>query len=271
MGVPVTYVLRDRKGEVAVDDVLIDQSEEVASMKETMELMIPVRTFREALAKSDLDTLQRHSSSDMNRMIWRQADDVPAAGQIAVKHLLAPLNKVEQLAEGKCLITLGDASFGCSVLLVTEHDEKVVDDIVLVAGVQPELRARLKTKMREQLALVGPAPESKPQIMQAGNWEDAPEPKRPTPKAASNVAPNDFEEFPPLPAASVPLPEAASKPRREAAWKPEADQAPIEDAAATAPPLFPGGEADLETVPEIKPSDSAFESPVEITPGQPPF
>lgn len=271
MGVPVTYVLRDRKGEVAVDDVLIDHSEEVASMKQTMEMMIPLRTFREALAKSDLDTLQRHSSADMNRMIWRQADNVPAAGQIAVKHLLAPLNKVEQLPEGKCLITLGDANFGCSVLLVTEHDEKVVDDMVLIAGLQPELRARLKIKMREQLALVGPPPDDKPQIMQAGNWEDAPKANRPMPKTASKVEPAEFEEFPAMPPAPVPLPQATLKPDREAAWEPEADPTPMQEEATTAPPLFPGGEADLESVPEIKPSDNAFESPVEITPGQSPF
>lgn len=274
MGVPVTYVLRDRKGEVAVDDVLIDQphSEEVASMKQTMELMIPLRTFREALAKSDLNTLQRHSSSDMNRMIWRQADDVPAAGQLAVKHLLAPLNKVEQLPEGKCLITLGDANFGCSVLLVTEHDEKVVDDIVLVAGLQPELGARLKTKMREQLALVGPAEDGKPEIMQAGNWEDAPETKRPPMKTASNVEPAEFEEFPAQPSAAVPLPQSTLKPNRNAGWEPQSEHRPMKDQDSnTAPPLFPGGEADLEAIPEVKPSDSAFEPPVEIAPNASPF
>ncbi len=54
MGQPVTYILRDHSGLVAVDDVLIDESEQIASMKETMELLIPVRDFREALAQSDL-------------------------------------------------------------------------------------------------------------------------------------------------------------------------------------------------------------------------
>ena len=59
MGQPLTYILRDHSGLVAVDDVLIGQSEQVASMKETMELLIPVRDFREALAQADLGTLQR--------------------------------------------------------------------------------------------------------------------------------------------------------------------------------------------------------------------
>ncbi|MCA9068437.1 MAG: hypothetical protein KDA84_05920, partial [Planctomycetaceae bacterium] len=39
----------------------------------------------------------------------------------------------------------------------------------------------------------------------------------------------------------------------------------------TAPPLFPGGDADLnELVPEIKPADNAFDSPVGST-GNSPF
>jgi hypothetical protein len=272
MGVPVTYVLRDRKGQVAVDDVLIDQSQQIASMKETMELMIPLRIFREALAKSDLDTLQRNSSAELNRQIWKLADNVPAAGQGAVKHMLAPLNKVEHLDEGRSLITLGNAAFGCSVMLVTEHDQKVVDDIVLVAGVQPELRARLKTKMREQLALGGPAAESNPKILQAGNWQDAPLPQ---PHSASKVQQADLQEvelqeFPPRPKMQ-PIPTAVPKPRYQQVQ--EAHQGMHGDTSAarqaqskTAPPLFPGGEADLEQVPEIKPSESAFDSPIENSP-----
>ncbi|MCA9070753.1 MAG: hypothetical protein KDA84_17605, partial [Planctomycetaceae bacterium] len=120
MGLPVTYILRDRKGKVAVDDVIIHSDmppgnrNEVASMKETMELMIPLRVFRQALAKNDMGTLQRTSSSELNRMIWSQADNVPPAGQTAVNHLLAPLNKVEKLDEGRSLVTLGNPAFGCS-------------------------------------------------------------------------------------------------------------------------------------------------------------
>ncbi len=286
MGVPVTYVLRDHKGQVAVDDVLITQSEEVAlldqaaSMKETMELMIPLRIFREALAKSDMGKLQRNSSVDFNQMIWKQADNVPAVGQVAVKHLKAPLSKVENLAEGKSLITLGDENFGCSVMLVTEHERKVVDDIVLVAGKQPELRARLKHKMREQLAMGGPAGEAKPQIQQAGSWEDVPSSK-PTQHLAAEtvhkVQHADLQEYAPLPAmqsSPVPLPTAAVPPEREATLSeakrepkplPAAPQnaLPKNEPGTIAPPLFPGGEADLEFVPEIKPSENAFDSPLE--------
>ncbi len=282
MGLPVTYVLRDYNGQVAVDDVLMEESEEMASMKDTMQLMIPLRRFREALANSDMSTLQRTSSADMNRMIWNQADNVPAAGQVAVKHLLAPLKKVEPLAEGKSLITLGNQSFGCTVLLVTEHDQQVVDDIILVAGLRPEMRARLKGKMREQLALGLPAPiptlgptaspiptspaftptkESASKVMQAGNWEEEPSTPSTNPNGVQNAI-HQFEEqeFPELPAMEqtpVPLPTENLQPI------PSDEGFPTEAAptGVTAPPLFPGGEADLDSVPEIKPSDNAFESP----------
>ena len=263
MGQSVTYVLRDRNGLVAVDDVLIEQSEELASMKETLELMIPVRNFREALAKSDMDTLKRTSSAELNRMIWKLADNVPAAGQHAVKHMLAPLNKVEQLPEGRSLITLGNASFGCSVLLVTEHDQKVVDDIVLVAGVQPELRARFRTKVREQLALGGPASETRPTILHAGNWQESTSANRP----GATVQQADFEQFPPLPASNhsavtVPPPEFEKVDASAVGFDENVSSQPPE-LSPSAPPLFPGGEADLERVPEIRPSESAFDSPIE--------
>lgn len=298
MGRPVTYVLRDRKGEVAVDDVIINDDpnatelNEVASMKETMELMIPLRVFRQALAHNDMDTLQRTSSSELNRMIWSQADGVPPAGQNAVNHLLAPLSKVEHLDEGRSLVTLGNQAFGCSVMLVTEHDQHVVDDIVLVAGAGPELRARLKHKLREQIALGASQEQAEGKILQAGDWQDAPEnsPKQTTSPMPmkSNVSPADFEEFAPLPKSKtqpVPVPSSNSAgfqadpnlsfesqpvphPSREMTFQQQPVPQPLPEPApptgTTAPPLFPGGEADLEEfVPEIKPSDNAFDSPLE--------
>lgn len=281
MGLPVTYVLRDRKGEVAVDDVIINSDpntirfNEVASMKETMELMIPLRVFRQALAQSDMDTLQRTSSSELNRMIWSQADNVPPAGKTAVNHLLAPLNKVEHLDEGRSLVTFGNQAFGCSVMLVTEHDQHVVDDIVLVAGAGPELRARLKHKLREQIALDAPREESESTILQAGNWQDAPQdaPMKSAPPVSpkSAVTPAHLEEFPPLPeteAVPVPMPNSTTfraDPNLSFERQPVPQPIPRTppQRRTTAPPLFPGGEADLdEFVPEIKPSDSAFDSPV---------
>lgn len=265
LGLPVTYVLRDRKGEVAVDDVIIhpsdenvvDISGEVTSMKETLELMIPLRVFREALAKSDLETLQRTSSSELNRMIWKQADGVPEGGRAAVKNLLAPLNKIERLDEGKSLVSLGSRSFGCSVMLVTEHDHQVVDDIVLIDGVQPELRARFKHKMRDEISIGGP---SQGEIMQAGNWRDAPESRADEPVPSADL--DQFVTYPEMPA-PVPLPTTQRPLPTETRSSPTEQSPPMTPAGTAAPPLFPGGEADLGRVPEIKPSDNAFDSPVD--------
>ena len=147
-------------------------------------------------------------------MIWKQADGVPAAGRIAVKHLQAPLNRVENLEEGKTFIHFGDENFGCSVLLVTEHDQQVVDDIVLVAGVQPELRARLKRKMREQIAFGAPETDPNSQVLPAANWEDAPQTKT---RQVVNQA--DYQDIEPLPreSAPVPLPSSANLQRLQKA------------------------------------------------------
>ncbi len=206
-------------------------------------------------------------------MIWKQADGVPAAGQVAVKHLQAPLNKVEDLEEGKTLVQFGNENFGCSVLLVTEHDQRVVDDVVLVAGVQPELRARLKRKMREQIAFGAPEADPNSQVLPAANWEDAPKTK---PRQVNQAG---FQEIAPLPeeSAPAPLPASANLQRvQKALLEPEPVPHPPARTPApptpappgqVAPPLFPNGEADLEQVPEIKPEADAFDSPINKQPG----
>ena len=82
----------------------------------------------------------------------------------------------------------------------------------------------------------------------------------------------EFEDLPPLPGAEPgaeatafpPLPPPQETPERVPSTT---DSAP----GATAPPLFPGGDADLEHVPVIRPSENAFESPVEQPPAEPPF
>jgi hypothetical protein len=108
--------------------------------------------------------------------------------------------------------------------------------------------------------------------MQAGNWEDIHVAKRPSPKTAQTVEQAEFEEFPALPLGEVPLPQAALGPRQEPDWDLQNNPYPItEKEPTTAPPLFPGGEADLETIPEIKPSESAFDPPVQIPSGESPF
>jgi hypothetical protein len=151
-GLELTYVLSDHRGRVRVDDVQLVGSDRTVSMKETMEILLPIRSYAKSLSTGDLDGLRRNSSQELNRLVWGQVSEVPPAGREAVRNLGAPYTGLEEIGPGQFMVTLGDERFGAKVLLIEEHERRVVDDIVLVSGVQPEERALLKQSMRLQIA-----------------------------------------------------------------------------------------------------------------------
>ena len=152
----VTYVLRERAGDVRIDDVLIESPGLPASLKEMVEILLPVRRFAAGLSLARIDLLQRQSSNDLNRHVWTQTNQVPAVGHAAVAYLRAPLTQVRPTGENELLLVLGDERFGARVLLVREHTQYVVDDVMLIAGPESHLQARLKRRLREELTIGGP-------------------------------------------------------------------------------------------------------------------
>jgi hypothetical protein len=87
----------------------------------------------------------------LNRHVWTLTDHVPSIGHVAVRHLQAPLTAVQQTGENELLLLLGDEQFGARVLLVREHSTYAVDDVMLIAGPDASLQARLKRRLREEL------------------------------------------------------------------------------------------------------------------------
>ncbi|HUG92788.1 MAG TPA: hypothetical protein VML55_18245 [Planctomycetaceae bacterium] len=148
----MTYVLRDRAGDVRVDDVLVSAPGLPGSIKETVELLLPVRNMAAGLSLSRLDVLQQSSSRDLNRNVWTQTDQIPPVGYAAIRHLQAPLTAVEQTGEDEVLLVLGDEQFGARVLLVREQARYAVDDVMLIAGPDASRQARFKRRLREELA-----------------------------------------------------------------------------------------------------------------------
>lgn len=243
-GLDLTYVLVDHRGRVRVDDVKFENGDQIVSMKETMEILLPIRTYASALAAGDTDTLQRYSSSDLNRLVWTQAENVPKAGQAVISHLGCPLADIREVGTDSMMVVLGDENFGAKVMLVDEHGHRLVDDIIVVNGKQPEERAFHKRVLRTEIAYhasqdtlpsrqkmepVSPLPTdmgSTPQVLTAEQTEPAqalptgPIPMQPTSEpdwpSASPIQPASFEEFSPvdvteplmetLPAGAVPLP-----------------------------------------------------------------
>jgi len=147
----LTYVLRNWNGKLRVDDVLLPATKRPRSLKTTLELMIPIRNFASGIRLSQIAVLERNSSSDLNRLVWKQTEEVPHLGVTVLNHLRAPLTSVK-LGTDKTTVKLGDERSGAHVELVKEHDRWVVDDVLLIAGLEPLQRRELKKTLRIELA-----------------------------------------------------------------------------------------------------------------------
>ena len=147
----VVYHLRDTAGEVRVDDVQWKVEGLPVSFKERCEWLYPVRTLAVALQSAEIPNLQRACSFEFNRLVWNQAEFVPPMGVTAAHHLQAPLSSIESTSE-RAMITLGDEKFGAQVLLVREQSHFIVDEVLLIAGAEPQQRGRLKQELRNYFA-----------------------------------------------------------------------------------------------------------------------
>jgi hypothetical protein len=156
---PVELLLREEAGRFLVDDIRWEWPGRPASAKATLELMIPVRNFAQAVARgrdprqqeSALADLQEASSRDFNRMVWTQTEFVPNSGLSADTFLNAPLKSLTQM-DGQVIVQLGDAKFGAVVTMTKERERFAIDDVLLIAGPQPANRIAMKDELRKQLA-----------------------------------------------------------------------------------------------------------------------
>ena len=150
-GQDATYLLRDDQGRVRVDDVHVLKFGRPQSLKSTMEVAVPILRFARAIQKGDIASLQRNSSKDFNRLIWKQARVVPPSGLVVPGYLRQPITAVHPNGD-EIIVTLGDDQLGAKVLLVSESSHFVVDDIMLIAGPLPRQRAKLKHRLRTEMA-----------------------------------------------------------------------------------------------------------------------
>ena len=155
----VTYLLREEFGRFYVDDLQWQLPGRPASVKSTMELLIPVANFAAGVAigrdadeqSTALNLLRRSSSEDFNRMVWSQAEFLPNSG-FSADSFLASSIKSMTIAEKSAELQLGDARYGAQVKLIREYDRWLIDEIVLVAGSEAEDRLAVKQTLRNDLA-----------------------------------------------------------------------------------------------------------------------
>ncbi|HET6326965.1 MAG TPA: hypothetical protein VFG04_19960 [Planctomycetaceae bacterium] len=158
----LTYVMRDWNGDVAVDDVLMPVLDRPQSLKDTLQVLLPIRLLTAALRDSSLATegqdpqlesLRTISSRNFNRLVWSQITQIPEAAYAVLPHLDMPLSSITESSTGQ-VVQLGDERFGAKIELVREGELLMIDRIWLQAGQSdpPELRHSLQL----QLAKRGP-------------------------------------------------------------------------------------------------------------------
>lgn len=145
------YMLRSWNGKLRVDDVLVSVSGRPESLKQTLELMMPVFDFAKGIDRAQVDLLQRTSSNDFNRVVWNQVRRFPTVGAAVVHRLQSPLKSVE-LEPDRATLKLGTESWGAHVHLVREHEHWVIDDVLVISGLEPAQRRPLKQALRVELA-----------------------------------------------------------------------------------------------------------------------
>lgn len=176
-GQPVTYVLRDQGGRVLMDDVLTPALDRPQSLKETLDVMIPVVDFAVAFsedspvgavqfatktdavgttlpAATSLDVLRGNSSREFNRVVWNQVERVPQLPRNPREFLTKPLEKLEATTD-RALVVLGDDRNGARIQLVRERDSFVIDDVELIAGPTTGERQSLRRLLRQKLQTGG--------------------------------------------------------------------------------------------------------------------
>jgi len=147
----LVYVLQDRDGELLVKDVLLPVSGRPNSLCKTLETMVSVVQFANALSTQSIDHLQQLSSRDLNRKVWHRAKQLPSIGLKPHEHFAVPLMSLD-MNDDLALVGLGDDQYGAKVRLVREGERFVVDDVKLIAGSEIRQRIDLKQAMQFEIS-----------------------------------------------------------------------------------------------------------------------
>lgn len=209
-GQHVQLDLREESGRFLVDDIHWEIPGRPSTAKATLELILPVRKFaygmslgRDPNEQADaLALLQETSSRDFNRMVWTQAEFVPASNIPAESLLNAPLNALT-MTDGQIIVHLGDNRHGAVVTMLKEHDHYAIDEVQLIEGPLPADRIALKQEYRTQL--------SRGLAQRPGGILHASD-SRKTSEAASQIVHAKYEEDPVQPTGQASVPREFNEP-----------------------------------------------------------
>ena len=155
----LSILMTDENGDLKVTDVQFpNETAEIVSLKNQMELAIPVLEYANAWRDADLDGVKRNSSTEFNRLVWSNVEGLPEGFSQLPGTLSSPVKAFR--IGGKNAIARLQASNGtlANIRLVQENDYWVVDEISFSQpeGQTVDLRATLRAEIAQRF-LDGPS------------------------------------------------------------------------------------------------------------------
>ena len=125
-----SVIMRSENGTLNVDDIQYpNASAQVASLRNHLQLTVPIIELASAWHKHDLPGVKRTCSMDFNRLIWGNLKTLPDDFDRLPDMLLVPVQSTER-AESQAIVELGEVGEPpVSVRLLKENSAWVIDEI----------------------------------------------------------------------------------------------------------------------------------------------
>lgn len=146
-------IMRSENGKLNVDDVQYPNSAmEVASLRNHLQVTVPIIELASAWRKQDLEGVKRSCSTDFNRLIWGNLKSVPDEFDRLPEMLLAPTQSTT-MADSQATVEIAQTgSQPVSVRLLKENSEWVIDEISVRQpdGVVFNIRQNLRREIAQR-------------------------------------------------------------------------------------------------------------------------
>ena len=126
-----SVIMRSENGTLNVDDIQYpNSSAQVASLRNHLELTVPIVELASAWHKRDLSGVKQNCSMDFNRLIWGNLKTLPGDFDRLPDMLLVPVQSTERQADSQAAVALGhQGEPPVSVRLLKENSAWVIDEI----------------------------------------------------------------------------------------------------------------------------------------------
>ena len=148
-GLLCSVTMEDENGTLVVTDLQYPGADlAISSLKTQLFVSVPIIDFARAWQNSDLDTVRKMTSSDFNRLVWGNLEQLPEHLSTLPQRLKRPVASVQQTPQ-TAVVSIGQDN-ATTVTLVREAGEWVIDEITCKTKNNTVLHVR--KSLREDIA-----------------------------------------------------------------------------------------------------------------------